>query len=150
MLPFHYFLSLFLFVPIRGGIQKIPINQSFVYFSEKIFADHACVEFAMEFNVFHFNKNSNKNPFDYFPKDSAVQLVHNLYNTGPLKIPSVLSVKRPNIIFIIMESFTAKLVGCLGGEPGVTPNLDRIAQMDYCLQIFMRQATEVKKARLLS
>ena len=26
-----------------------------------------------------------------------------------------------------MESFTAKLVGCLGGEPGVTPNLDKIA-----------------------
>lgn len=26
-----------------------------------------------------------------------------------------------------MESYTAKLVGCLGGEPGVTPNLDRIA-----------------------
>ena len=26
-----------------------------------------------------------------------------------------------------MESFTAKFVGCLGGEPGVTPNLDKIA-----------------------
>ena len=26
-----------------------------------------------------------------------------------------------------MESYTAKFVGCLGGEPGVTPNLDKIA-----------------------
>lgn len=73
-------------------------------------------------------KNSNDNPFNYLPGDSAVHLVNNLYNTGPLKIPSILSVKRPNIIFIIMESFTAKFVGCLGGEPGVTPSLDKIAR----------------------
>ena len=31
------------FVPIRGGIQKIPMNISDVYFSEKIFADHAAI-----------------------------------------------------------------------------------------------------------
>ncbi|MEP6597316.1 MAG: LTA synthase family protein, partial [Ginsengibacter sp.] len=46
---------------------------------------------------------------------------------GQNKIPLILSVKRPNIIFIILESYTAKLVGSLGGEHGVTPNLDKIA-----------------------
>jgi phosphoglycerol transferase MdoB-like AlkP superfamily enzyme len=121
------FLVLFLFVPIRGGIQKIPINQSFVYFSEKLFADHAALNLPWNLLSSIINRNSNKNPFDYLPENTARQLVSNLYNTGPLKIPAVLSVKRPNIIFIIMESFTAKFVGCLGGEPGVTPNLDKIA-----------------------
>ncbi|MEP6951195.1 MAG: sulfatase-like hydrolase/transferase [Ginsengibacter sp.] len=121
------FLLLVLFVPIRGGIQKIPLNQSFVYFSEKLFADHAALNLPWNLLSSVFNKNSDKNPFDYLPKDTATQLVSNLYNTGPLKIPSILSVKRPDIIFIILESFTAKLVGCLGGEQGVTPNLDKIA-----------------------
>jgi len=120
-------LVIFLFIPIRGGIQKIPINQSDVYFSEKLFADHAALNLPWNLMSSAINKNSEKNPFNYFSKDKASQLVSNLYHTGPLKIPSILSVKKPNIIFIIIESFTAKLVGCLGGEPGITPNLDKIA-----------------------
>ncbi len=120
-------LVMFLFVPMRGGIQKIPMNQSDVYFSQKLFADHAALN--LPWNLFHslLNKNSNQNPFQYFSTDEAKKLVDSLYKTGPVKVPSILSVKRPNIIFIIMESYTAKLVGCLGGEQGVTPNLDRIA-----------------------
>ncbi|MEP6926992.1 MAG: sulfatase-like hydrolase/transferase [Ginsengibacter sp.] len=121
------FLIIFLFIPIRGGIQKIPINQSNVYFSEKLFANHASLNLPWNLMSSVLNKNSDKNPFDYLPKDKATLLVNNLYNHGQPKIPSILSVKRPDIIFIIMESFTAKLVGCLGGEKGVTPNLDKIA-----------------------
>ncbi len=121
------FLVVFLFIPIRGGIQKIPINQSNVYFSKKIFADHAALNLPWNLMSSILYKNSNNNPFDYFSKDRALQIVNNLYDTGPVKIPSILSIKNPNIIFIIMESFTAKFVGCLGGEPGVTPNLDKIA-----------------------
>lgn len=41
---------------------------------------------------------------------------------------SLLREPRPNVLFIILESFTAKLVGCVGGEPGVTPNLDSLAR----------------------
>ncbi len=121
------FLLVFLFVPIRGGIQKIPMNQSDVYFSQKIFADHAALN--LPWNVTHsiLNRNSDQNPFEYFSSGRAKELVDSLYDTGPVKSPSILSNKRPNIIFIIMESYTAKLVGCLGGEPGVTPNLDKIA-----------------------
>ncbi|MGH2645940.1 MAG: LTA synthase family protein [Ginsengibacter sp.] len=121
------FLIAFLFVPIRGGIQKIPMNQSDVYFSQKLFADHAALNLPWNVVFSILNKNNNQNPFNYFPYEKSRQLVESLYNTGPAKIPFILTTKRPNIIFIIMESFTAKFVGCLGGEPGVTPNLDRIA-----------------------
>lgn len=121
------FLIAFLFVPIRGGIQKIPMNQSDVYFSEKLFADHAALNLPWNIVFSILNQNNNDNPFNYFPAKKSAQIVSELYNTGPIKIPSILSVKKPNIIFIIMESYTAKFVGCLGGEPGVTPNLDKIA-----------------------
>ena len=36
------FLIAFLFIPIRGGIQKIPMNQSDVYFSQKIICRSCC------------------------------------------------------------------------------------------------------------
>jgi phosphoglycerol transferase MdoB-like AlkP superfamily enzyme len=121
------FLIAFLFVPIRGGIQKIPINLSDVYFSEKLFADHAAINLPWNIMFSILNKNNEKNPFDYMDEKEAEQLVSSLYHTGPPKIPSLLSVDKPNIIIIILESYTAKWVGCLGGVPGVTPNLDKIA-----------------------
>ncbi|MGN6249189.1 MAG: LTA synthase family protein [Ginsengibacter sp.] len=121
------FLLAFLFVPIRGGIQKIPINISDAYFSEKIFADHAAINLPWNIMFSILNRNDTQNPFEYFSLDKSKQLVDSLYATGPKKIPSILSVNKPNIIIIILESYTAKWVGCLGGVPGVTPNLDSIA-----------------------
>ena len=121
------FLIAFLFVPIRGGVQKIPMNQSDVYFSTKLFADHAALNLPWNIVFSILNRNNKENPFNYFPGDEAGKIVTELYNTGPVKIPSILSVKKPNIIFIILESYTAKFVGCLGGEQGVTPNLNKIA-----------------------
>lgn len=121
------FLIVFLFVPIRGGIQKIPINQSDVYFSEKLFADHAAINLPWNIMFSILNKNNDQNPFNYFPEKKSEHLVDSLYNTGTIKIPSILSVDKPNIIIIILESYTAKWVGCLGGVPGVTPNIDSIA-----------------------
>ena len=125
---FSLFLLAFLIVPIRGGIQKIPMNASDAYFSEKIFADHAAINLLWNINHSLLNLHSPDNPFDYFSNGKSKELVKSLYNTGSLKIPSILSVEKPNIIFIILESYTAKWVGCLGGVPGVTPNLDKIAE----------------------
>jgi phosphoglycerol transferase MdoB-like AlkP superfamily enzyme len=121
------FMIAVLFIPIRGGIQKIPMNISDVYFSEKIFADHAAINLPWNIMFSILNIHNKQNPFDYFPEEKAEQLVSDLYNTGPKKIPSILSVEKPNIIIVILESYTAKWVGCLGGVPGVTPNLDSIA-----------------------
>lgn len=121
------FLIAFLFIPVRGGIQKIPMNQSDVYFSQNIFADHAALNLPWNIAFSILNKNNNKNPFNYFSESKAKQTVNELYNNGAIKIPSILNTQKPNIIFIIMESFTAKFVGCLGGEQGVTPHLDSIA-----------------------
>ncbi len=121
------FLLAFLFIPIRGGIQKIPMNQSDVYFSEKLFADHAAINLPWNIMFSILNKNNDKNPFDYFSEKEPKKIVDSLYKTGPLRVPSILSVEKPNIIIIILESFTAKWVGCLGGALGVTPNLDKIA-----------------------
>ncbi len=121
------FLLVFLFVPIRGGIQKIPMNVSDAYFSEKIFADHATINLPWNIMFSILNRNSTQNPFKYFSTEKSKELVDSLYATGPKRIPSILSVNKPNIIIIILESFTAKWLGCLGGVPNVTPNLDSIA-----------------------
>lgn len=126
-LAFSIFLIAFLFVPIRGGIQKIPMNISDVYFSQKLFPNHAAINLPWNVMFSILNQNSEENPFDYYPIEESKELVNQLYNTGPAKSRSILNTEKPNLIIIIMESFTAKLIGSLGGVKGVTPRLDSIA-----------------------
>lgn len=121
------FLIAVLFIPIRGGIQKIPLNISDAYFTDKLFADHAAINLPWNIMFSLLNRNNQQNPYQYFDDAEAVKLVHSMLNTGKPRTQNVLNTDRPNIIFIILESFTAKLDGSLGGAPGVMPQLDSIA-----------------------
>lgn len=40
----------------------------------------------------------------------------------------MLSTKRPNLLIILMESYGGVFMESLGGEPGVSPNLERLAK----------------------
>ena len=118
-----------LVLPLRGGWQQIPINQSVVYFSEKPYANHAGLN--MPWNLMHamlkYSKTST-NPYNYMPDQEAEQKVRALYEAaGAADTTALLHTAKPNVLFIILESYTAKLVGHLGGEQGVTPNLDKLA-----------------------
>nr|WP_304608437.1 LTA synthase family protein [Pontibacter anaerobius] len=55
-------------------------------------------------------------------------MVQALYTSAPTdSTEQLLCVQRPNVLFIILESYTAKFVESLGGEKGITPNLDKLA-----------------------
>lgn len=126
-LSFIYLLTLI--IPGRGGFQQIPINQSDVYFSNKIFANHAAVNMPWNFVHSVFMKDFDKaNPYIFMADSKAKALVDSMYRTGSNHHSiNILSIQKPNIIFIILESYTSKFIGCLGGEKGVTPNIDKIA-----------------------
>lgn len=115
-------------LPIRGGWQQIPVNQSDVYFSEKLFANHAAVN--VPWNVIYSLSKADfkeQNPYQYLPKNEAQTLVDSLYIKAPGETENILNTARPNVLFIILESYTAKLVGSAGGQKGVTPEIDKIA-----------------------
>jgi phosphoglycerol transferase MdoB-like AlkP superfamily enzyme len=129
----HYSIAFFwlilLILPLRGGWQQIPVNQSDVYFSEKPFANHAAVN--VTWNVgYSLTKTDfdGKNPYKYLPEEEAKKTVADLYKKPEASPELILKTKRPNVLFIILESYTAKLVGCLNGEKGITPELDKLAR----------------------
>lgn len=122
-----------LLLPMRGSVRKIYlVNQSDVYFSKKRFANHAAINIPWNILYSLSMKNYTRNPYEYFTDTKAQQYVARLH--PPATAPSAdsaqitLHTRRPNVLFIILESFTAKLIGCLGGEPGVTPQLDQLAR----------------------
>jgi phosphoglycerol transferase MdoB-like AlkP superfamily enzyme len=121
-----------LVVPLRGGVQQIPINQSDVYFSRTPFANHAAVNAAWNFLDAVLRQREERPLPPFMPDSTAERLVREIYPTPSssqlaTQSASLLNEPRPNVLFIILESFTAKLVGCVGGEQGVTPNLDSLA-----------------------
>jgi len=117
-----------LVVPLRGGLQQIPVNQSDVYFSSVPFANHAAVN--VPWNVVNsiFLQNAGPGGYAFLPDSTAARLTQQLYAPTAPDTVRLLRPGRPNVLFIILESFTGKLVGYLGGETGVTPTLDSLAR----------------------
>lgn len=118
---------LLLVVPMRGGTQQIPVNQSDVYFSSQPFANHAAVNVPWNVTNSLLLQNNGPNPYQFLPDTTAQRMVAGLYSPAP-DTTQLLRSPRPNVLFIILESFTGKLVGHLGGEQGVTPTLDSLAR----------------------
>lgn len=127
--PVFVVLIAALIIPIRGGFQEIPINQSNVYFSNNMFANQAAVNFIWNFShSFTYEINSD-NPFIKFDDQVAQDIIDKNRNPLLLKTTdSILTVEKPNVIFIIWESLSAKFVGSLGGEKDVTSNLNTLSK----------------------
>ncbi|HEU4642044.1 MAG TPA: sulfatase-like hydrolase/transferase [Gemmatimonadaceae bacterium] len=117
-----------LVIPIRGGVQWTPLNQSSVYFANDDFANQAALNVG--WNVFHSLTTSraldHTNPYTHIDAATARQVVDSLLASSDPARP-LLRVAHPNVILIIWESLTAKVVGRLGGVPGVTPCLDSLS-----------------------
>jgi phosphoglycerol transferase MdoB-like AlkP superfamily enzyme len=119
---------LLLFVGIRGGTQLAPINQSFAYFSSRPFLNDAAVNTLWNL-VFSLTKNQKSNPYLFSDQEWASEQLDSLYSVGAEKpgMP-VLSVRRPNIILIILEGWAADVVSAFGQTTGLTANMDTIIE----------------------
>ena len=128
-IPLFLLITAALVIPVRGGFQTVPVNQSNVYFSNKMFANHAAINFIWNFFNTLTHKTDGTNPYTYFDDETASKIINKTRNQL-LKsdIDSVLNTEKPNVILILWESLPAKIVGTLGGEPTVTPNLNRISK----------------------
>ncbi|KAA9325897.1 LTA synthase family protein [Hymenobacter busanensis] len=136
-----------LVVPLRGGVQQIPVNQSDVYFSAAHpFANHAAINVPWNVAQSLQLREMRRNPYQYMADSAARREVAALYKESPsADSVQLLTTPRPNVLFIILESFTAKLVGHLGGERGVTPTLDSLARTGISFRNFYASGDRSQK-----
>ncbi len=116
-----------LIVPVRGGFDTSPVNLSTAYFHENNFANHAAVNILWNFGNSLTIKASQTYQFDYLEKDEIENIAAYLYKQDSVT-NQILNLNRPNIILVILESFTAKLIQPLGGIEGVTPNFNELTK----------------------
>ncbi|UCH14535.1 MAG: sulfatase-like hydrolase/transferase [Bacteroidales bacterium] len=116
-----------LIIPVRGGFDTSPVNLSAAYFHENSFANHAAVNLLWNIGFSFTNEETSSNPFIYYEEDEAKNIVERIYvNGGETNI--ILNTGRPNIILVIMESFTSKIIEPLGGKKYITPNFNRLVK----------------------
>ena len=117
-----------LFLAVRGGWQLTPINQSMSYFSAEPVLNHAAVN--THWNLIQDILNSkigNTNPYKYFSEKQSKEIVSGLFKKPSEPTTKILDSEHPNIVLIILESFTARLIEDLDGEKGVSPNFKVLA-----------------------
>ncbi len=120
-------LTAAMILPIRGSLTVAPMNTGFVYFhNSKPFANHAAINVVWNFLASLSTSSSVRYPEDFFDKNRTAELMEELYadTTAPVRL---LKIPKPNILVIILEGFTADIVGTLGGLPDITPNLNGIS-----------------------
>ena len=128
-IPFAVLLIGLNFLLIRGGWGVSPNNQSMAYYSDQQVLNHAAVN--TEWNLIADllkSRHSERNPYNYGPEKSAEQLIKDLYSVKKDTTVHVLKNSRPNVVVIIMESFTADLTKTLGNEDGITPKFDSLVR----------------------
>ncbi len=130
-------LAWFLYYPGKGGFQDMPITQSTVYFSHDAFANQAAINLAWNFlDSIWWKTYRRDNPYQYLPQAEAVRIADSLLAGGTIPSVRLLRISRPNVMVIVWESFTSKVVERLGGVPGTTPNIDSLSHQGVLFDHF--------------
>lgn len=123
-------LPVVLFIGLRGGVQEIPITQSQSYYSSHNFLNLAATNSGFNFihSLNEFLKDRSENPYKFFEEDKAKILVDKLHEVKKDTTVHFLTKNRPNIVLIILESWSADLIESLGAMPGITPEFRKLEE----------------------
>ncbi len=118
-----------LVLPIRGGWQLAPLNQSSVYFSTKQFANLTAINPVWNFmhSLSHLGRENN-NEFVYMDPAKAGSITKDCLRTSWETALLTDSAKhpKPNIILVIWESFTAKAVDQKWENVDISPGFNQL------------------------
>jgi len=122
-IAFVFFAPALMFVGIRGGFQAIPISTSQSYFSKYNLLNLAAVNsgYNLFFNVLDNTNFNEKNVFNTLPENEAMQIVQKLHAVEKDTTVKIIQVEKPNVVVILLESWSGDLIESLGGDPGITP-----------------------------
>lgn len=117
-----------LFLPIRGGVSVATANVSKVYFSGRMFLNHAAVNPLFSFLSTLSDGDDALYKYEFFPEPERAAIFEPLRGDLPAGIgtDTLLRTRRPNVVLFLVESFGRSTVDeRVGGEP-VAPEFQRL------------------------
>lgn len=121
----------------RGGFKAIPISLSRVFYSQESILNDAAAN-----PVWHLGFNlaasmafiSDENPFAFMSREKSVAIVEKLHQAIPTnkrakeQLQPLVIKTQPNVVFIVLESWSADLIESLGGDARITPEFHSLEQ----------------------
>ncbi|MDC0249564.1 sulfatase-like hydrolase/transferase [Flavobacteriales bacterium] len=125
------------FLLIRGGWQAIPINLSDAYFSNNIIVNDVTVNSNWNLiqNIIKNKRNLTGNPYKKHPQERVDKFLESIKDESD-STTYVLKNKRPNIVFLLLESWSADNIESLGGLEGITPSFKSLEKEGLCFSNF--------------
>lgn len=124
------FFGLSFLVLGRGGIQPIPINIDSAYYTKEYAANDLSVNsvyfFAKSFML--YNRSEEGVQFPVYTDEKARKGMADLLNYNTEHDQKIFTTDRPNIVFIILESWTANAIGSISKQEGATPHFDELTK----------------------
>lgn len=126
---FIILLFLICFLGLRGGIGTYPINNSRSYFSEKTLLNHAAVNSSYNFIAALLEKEEfENNPYQFYDYQQCNTIFDSLTRYRNDSTISIFKSKRPNIILVLLEGWSAEAVGVLSKDIESTPRFSELSK----------------------
>ena len=124
------FLIGFCFLFARGGWQQIPINIDSACFSKEHKLNDVSINSTYFFgnSYFLYMKTDFSDILPKMAEKAAEKTVQSLFDFDRNHDNYILNDSKPNVVFVILESWTANAIGCLSNTKGATPNFDKMAK----------------------
>lgn len=143
-------LTASLIIPIRGGVTVSTMAPGRVYFSDDMRLNHAALNpiFSFVHSLTHIDRLSSQ--FRFMDPDKALTAVSSFLERDcgvtADSVPEIrLHSPRPDIHLIILESFSARILPSLGGEP-IALCLDSIASEGVLFTDFYAESFRTDRA----
>ena len=132
-------------IVIRGGLQPIPINMSDAYFSNNNTLNDIAVNQNWNFfqSILKNRTNLKGNPYKKFSEEDVEYFKDKFEDTSNSKL-EILDNKNPNIVLIILESWSSDCIKSLEGLAGITPNFDTLVDHGYLFTDFYSNGFKIR------
>lgn len=130
-----------LFIPIRGGFTVSTMNVGKVYFSSNQRLNHAAINPAFSLMESLAKQKDFGAQYRFMEAAKADRIFKSLVDPAVLadrkadslqlavdSIHNLFTTRRPDVYFVVLESFSSKLMTSLGGEPDIAVHLDSLSQ----------------------
>jgi phosphoglycerol transferase MdoB-like AlkP superfamily enzyme len=123
--PAWIFFAALLIIPVRGGVDLSPIRPGSAYFSNKMFANHSAVNPV--WNLIYSTLQSGKltNQYNFYLPDECDSLFAEHFSHPEVSEEIWIKSQQPNILFILLESFSAGMIHQSFKGKEITPQLNK-------------------------
>ena len=137
-----------MFIGMRGGLNEIPISTSSGYFSNYKIVNIMTVNPAYNLleNLSNDRKVKENAHFNYMDFETAKIITEETHQIECDSTVGILKTERPNVLIVLLESWSADLIESLGGDPSITPNFHAMEKDGLLFTNFYASANRSQQA----